>query len=87
MPPAIDDHVMRRDVLAGQIVFGIDHAGAGPSGAAASSVANSIADATEIDAAEKFGHRPIDLHTLIAALFHQSLGAPQLRVLRNALFT
>ena len=86
MPSIIDDHVMRLDRLARQIVFGIDDARR-RAGRARQGLQFEIPfrPGAEVDAGEIFGRAPVDPHPLIAPLFHQALGAPQLRMRRNAL--
>jgi len=83
---AIDDHVMRRDRLARQIVFGIDDA----SGRAARARQRlefeiPLRMRTQVYAGQEFGVGAVNLDALIAALLHQAFGFAQLRVLRNAL--
>ena len=65
----IDDHVMRRDFLARQVVFGIDHAGRPAASAAARFSAHiSIARGAEIDRAEILRDGAIDLDAVFAAV-------------------
>ena len=78
----IDDHVVRRDRVARQVIFGVDHAG----GAAARPRERHEVEAplllgAEIDGRPELGGGAIDLHALIAALLHPPLAAAQLRVL------
>ena len=81
----IDDHVMRLDRFARQIVFGDDDARALALRARQGLQRIGPRTAAEIDRAQIVGEAAIDLHALVAALLHQPLAAPQLRRGRNAL--
>src|SRR5258708_8150798 len=82
----VDDHIMRRDGLARQVVLGVDDArrAAGGSREGLQLVAP-LRRFRLVDRAEVLGGGAVHLHALVAALFHLALGFAQLRGLRITL--
>ena len=83
---SIDDHVMRLDGLAPEIVFGDDDAGGAALGTRQRlELVFPLRRGTQIDAGEEIGGAAIDLNALVAALLHPPFAFAQLRVRRDAL--
>ena len=82
----VDDDVVRRDRLARQVVFGVDHARRAAARARERlQLVAPLLRGAAVDRGEVLGGRAVHLHALVAALLHQALGFAQLRMLRNAL--
>src|ERR1041385_7665661 len=82
----VHDDVVRRDLLAWQIVFRINHPRRRPFRAVEGfKRIFPLLRGAEIDGGEIVGRGAIDFDTILAALFHQAFGGTELRMDRQAL--
>ena len=82
----IDDHVVRLDGLAPEVILGDDDAGGAALGTRQRlELVLPLRAGAQVDAAEEVGGAAVDLNPLVAALLHAPLTLAQLRVRRDAL--